>query len=131
MGQGGQGSRHNGGLSQKGSLPEGKLQPDAAGMFPLTSNTSYITTVWSPVSIMIPAELPPISKRIRSFSLSIGQLTFGSFLLLLAVITVTSIASVIAIRHIDSTFAELRRLQSVGDLAGDLDRRRKERKSGV
>lgn len=95
-------------------------------MFPLTSNTSYITTVWSPVSIMTPAESPPISKRIRSFSLSIGQLTFGSFLLLLAVITVTSIASVIAIRHIDSTFAELRRLQSVGDLAEDIDRRMNE-----
>jgi PAS domain S-box-containing protein len=74
----------------------------------------------------MPSATPPISQRLRSFSLSIGQLTFGSFLLLLAVITITSIASVIAIRHIDSTFAELRRLQSVGDLAEDIDRRMNE-----
>src|SRR3979409_182254 len=67
-----------------------------------------------------------IFQRIRSFPLSIGQLTFGSFLLLLAVITITSIASVVAIRHIDSTFAELQRLQSVGDLAEDIDRRMNE-----
>jgi PAS domain S-box-containing protein len=64
-----------------------------------------------------------IVRRARSFSLSIGQLTFGSFLLVLAVITATSMASVIAIRHIDSTFAELQRLQSVGDLAEEIDRR--------
>jgi PAS domain S-box-containing protein len=44
----------------------------------------------------------------------------------LAVIGITSIASVIAIRHIDSTFAELQRLQSVGDLAEDIDRRMNE-----
>jgi PAS domain S-box-containing protein len=74
----------------------------------------------------MPAELPTISQRIRSFSFSIGQLTFGSFLLVLAVITITSIASVIAIRHIDATFAELQRLQSVGDLAEDIDRRMNE-----
>ena len=67
-----------------------------------------------------------IVQRIRSFTLSIGQLTFGSFLLLLAVITATSMASVIAIRHIDSTFAELQRLQSVGDLAEEIDRRMNE-----
>jgi PAS domain S-box-containing protein len=59
-------------------------------------------------------------------SLSIGQLTFGSFLLLLAVITATSMASVIAIRHIDATFAELQRLQNVGDLAEEIDRRMNE-----
>jgi hypothetical protein len=47
--------------------------------------------------------LPPILQGKRSFSLSIGQLTFGSFLLVLAVIMVTSIASVVAIRHIDAT----------------------------
>src|SRR3981081_442279 len=74
----------------------------------------------------MPAELPTISQRIRSFSFSIGQLTFGSFLLVLAVITITSIASVIAIRHIDATFAELQRMQSVGDLAEDIDRRMNE-----
>jgi PAS domain S-box-containing protein len=59
-------------------------------------------------------------------SLSIGQLTFGSFLLLLAVITATSMASVIAIRHIDTTFAELLRLQDVGDIAEEIDRRMNE-----
>jgi PAS domain S-box-containing protein len=72
------------------------------------------------------SELPPNSPEQRSFSLSIGQLTFGSFLLVLAVIIITSTASVIAIRHIDSTFAELQRLQSVGDLAEDIDRRMNE-----
>src|SRR4030081_2074864 len=71
----------------------------------------------------MPAELPTISQRIRSFSFSIVQLTFGSFLLVLAVITITSIASVIAIRYIDATFAELQRLQSVGDPAEGIDRR--------
>jgi PAS domain S-box-containing protein len=70
--------------------------------------------------------LPPTLQNKRSFSLSIGQLTFGSFLLVLAVIMITSIASVVAIRHIDSTFAELQRLQSVGDLAEDIDRRMNE-----
>src|SRR5437660_1567343 len=72
------------------------------------------------------AETPPNSLPPRSFSLSIGQLTFGSFLLVLAVIIITSAASVIAIRHIDQTFGELRRLQSVGDLAEDIDRRMNE-----
>jgi nitrogen fixation/metabolism regulation signal transduction histidine kinase len=71
------------------------------------------------------SELPPNSTP-RSFSLSIGQLTFGSFMLVLAVIMITSTASVIAIRHIDSTFVELQRLQSVGDLAEDIDRRMNE-----
>jgi PAS domain S-box-containing protein len=64
-----------------------------------------------------------IVQRIRSFSLSIGQLTFGGFLLVLAVITATSMASVIAIRHIDATFVEIQRLQDVGDLAEEIDRR--------
>ena len=35
-------------------------------------------------------------------------------------------ASVIAIRHIDATFAELQRLQGVGDLAEEIDRRMNE-----
>jgi PAS domain S-box-containing protein len=74
----------------------------------------------------MPVVVAAILQRIRSFSLSIGQLTFGSFLLLLVVITATSMASVIAIRHIDSTFAELRRLQDVGDLAEEIDRRMNE-----
>jgi PAS domain S-box-containing protein len=58
----------------------------------------------------------------RSFALSIGQLTFGSFLLLLAMIVMTSVASVVSIGHIDATFAELQRLQGVGDLAEQIDR---------
>src|ERR1700692_4214257 len=70
--------------------------------------------------------LPAIVQRIRSFSLSIGQLTFGGFLLVLAVITATSMASVIAIRHIDATFAELQRLQDVGGLAAEVYRRMNE-----
>src|ERR1700682_5771356 len=72
------------------------------------------------------SELPPNSPMTRSFSLSIGQLTFGSFLLVLAVIIITSTASVIAIRHLDATFGELQRLQRVGDLAEDIDRRMNE-----
>jgi PAS domain S-box-containing protein len=71
----------------------------------------------------MPAAFAAILQRFRSFSLSIGQLTFGSFLLLLAIITATSMASVIAIRHIDATFAELQRLQDVGDLSEEIDRR--------
>ena len=65
-------------------------------------------------------------KRVRSYSLSIGQMTYGSFLTLLAVIAATSTASVIAIRHIDSTFAELQRLQNVGDLSEEIERRMSE-----
>src|ERR1700684_3202864 len=67
-----------------------------------------------------------IVQRIRSLSLSIGQLTFASFMLLLAMILMTSVASVVAIRHTDATFAELQRLQSVGDLAEEIDRRMNE-----
>jgi PAS domain S-box-containing protein len=73
-----------------------------------------------------PMPFAAIVQRIRSFSLSIGQLTFGSFMLVLAVITATSMASVIAIRHIDTTFAELQRLRDVGDLAEEIDRRMNE-----
>jgi PAS domain S-box-containing protein len=72
------------------------------------------------------AESPPNPPKTRAFAFSIGQLTFGSFLLVLAVIIITSTASVIAIRHIDQTFVELQRLQSVGDLAEDIDRRMNE-----
>src|ERR1700681_925827 len=77
-----------------------------------------------PEPVPIPMPFATVVQRIRSFSLSIGQLTFGGFLLVLAVIMITSTASVIAIRHIDATFAELQRLQSVGDLAEDIDRQR-------
>ncbi len=72
------------------------------------------------------AEPPPNPPKTRSFAFSIGQLTFGSFLLVLAVIIITGTASVIAIRRIDQTFGELQRLQSVGDLAEDIDRRMNE-----
>ena len=67
-----------------------------------------------------------IVRRIRSFSLSIGQLTFASFTLLLAMIVITSVASVVSIRHIDATFAELQHLQSIGDVAEEIDRRTNE-----
>ena len=67
-----------------------------------------------------------IVQRIRSFSLSIGQLTFASFMLLLAMIVMTSVASVVSIRYIDATFSELQRLQSLGDLAEEIDRRMNE-----
>jgi PAS domain S-box-containing protein len=67
-----------------------------------------------------------IVQRIRSFSLSIGQLTFASFMLLLAMIVMTSVASVVSIRHIDTTFAEVQRLQSLGDVAEEIDRRMNE-----
>ncbi|QUS39509.1 PAS domain S-box protein [Tardiphaga alba] len=70
----------------------------------------------------MPSAFAAFFDRVRSSSLSIGQLTFGGFLLVLTVILITSIASVVAIRHIDVTFAELQRLQTVGDIAEDIDR---------
>ncbi|MGZ5872963.1 MAG: PAS domain S-box protein [Bradyrhizobium sp.] len=74
----------------------------------------------------MPIAFATLAQRIRSFSLSIGQLTFGSFLLLLAMIVMTSVASVVAIRHIDATFAELQHLQSLGDVVDEIDRRTNE-----
>src|SRR5580692_7563526 len=65
-------------------------------------------------------------RRIKSVSFSIGQLTFGSFALLLALIAMTSIASVVASRHLDATFAELQHLRSLGEAAEEIDRRTKE-----
>jgi PAS domain S-box-containing protein len=65
----------------------------------------------------------PFMQRVRSSSLSIGQLTFGGFLMVLVVIMVTGINSVVSIRDIGMTFAELQRLQRVGELAEDIDRR--------
>jgi PAS domain S-box-containing protein len=67
-----------------------------------------------------------IVQRIRSLSFSIGQLTFASFMLLLAMIVMTSVASVVSIRHIDATFAELEHLQNLGDVAEEIDRRMSE-----
>ena len=95
-------------------------------MFPKPQKALYILGRLEPGPDHMTAETPPNSTPPRSFSLSIGQLTFGSFMLVLAVIVVTGAASVIAIRHIDTTFAELQRLQSVGDLAEDIDRRMNE-----
>jgi PAS domain S-box-containing protein len=65
-------------------------------------------------------------RRRRSVSFSIGQLTFGSFALLLAMIAMTSIASVVAIHHVGATFAELQHLRSLGEAAEEIDRRTKE-----
>ncbi|MGD0848561.1 PAS domain S-box protein [Bradyrhizobium sp.] len=70
--------------------------------------------------------LAAIVRRIRSLSLSIGQLTFASFMLLLAMIVITSVASVVSIHHIDATFAELQHLQNLGDVAEEIDRRTNE-----
>jgi PAS domain S-box-containing protein len=74
----------------------------------------------------MPMAFAAIVRRIRSFTLSIGQLTFGSFMLLLAMIVITSVASVLSIRHIDATFAELQHLQNLGDVAEEIDRRTNE-----
>src|ERR1700687_3322843 len=71
----------------------------------------------------MPPAFTAIFQRARMSSLSIGQLTFGGFLLVLAIVMVTSIASVVAVHHLDTTFAELQRLQTVGDLAEEIDRR--------
>src|SRR5215831_7700 len=76
--------------------------------------------------IVMPPALMPLLRRARSLTPSIGQLTYGSFLLLLVLIALTSMASVIAIRHIGTTFAELQRLQDVGDLAEEIDRQMNE-----
>ena len=64
-----------------------------------------------------------IYQRMRASSLSIGKLTFSGFSLVLAVIVATSAASIITIKHLDSTFAELQSLQDVGDVAEQIDRR--------
>src|SRR5579863_7798196 len=74
----------------------------------------------------MPKAFAAIFRRIGSSALSIGQLTFGSFLLLLSMIVMTSVASVVSIRHIDATFAELQHLQSLGDIAEEIDRRTNE-----
>ena len=78
------------------------------------------------VSIAMPFGFGAFLQRMRSSSLTIGQITFGGFLLVLAIIVTTSVASVVAVRHLDNTFAELQRLDSVGDLAAEIDRRMNE-----
>jgi PAS domain S-box-containing protein len=71
----------------------------------------------------MPSGFRAFFRRIQSSSLSIGQITFGGFFLVLTIIAITSVANVVATRHLDNTFAELQRLDSVGDLAEELDRR--------
>jgi PAS domain S-box-containing protein len=71
----------------------------------------------------MPSAISAFIQRVRRFSLSIGQLTFGGFFLVLAIVAVTSAASVVAVRHLDTTFGELQRLRTVGDLAEEIDRR--------
>ncbi|NEV80691.1 histidine kinase, partial [Rhodopseudomonas sp. BR0C11] len=71
----------------------------------------------------MPNAVSSFIQSVKTRTLSIGQMTFGSFLLLLTIIAATSIGSVVAIRHIDRTFGELQRLQSVGDLAEEIERR--------
>ena len=71
----------------------------------------------------MPSAITAFLEKARSSSLSIGQLTFSGFLCVLAVILVMGIANVVAVRHIDMTFVELQRLQAVGDLAENIDRR--------
>ncbi|WP_398468775.1 ATP-binding protein [Tardiphaga sp.] len=71
----------------------------------------------------MPSAITAFFEKARSSSLSIGQLTFSGFLCVLAVILVMGIANVVAVRHVDMTFAELQRLRIVGDLAEDIDRR--------
>jgi hypothetical protein len=41
-------------------------------------------------------------------------------------IVMTSVASVVSIRHIGATFAELQHLQSLGDVVEEIDRRTNE-----
>jgi PAS domain S-box-containing protein len=65
-------------------------------------------------------------KRLRPSQASIGQIIFGSFLLLLVIIVGTSVVSVLAIHRLNDTFTELQRLQRVGDLAEEIDRRMNE-----
>ena len=65
-------------------------------------------------------------QRLRPSQASIGQIIFGSFLLLLAVIVGTSVVSVLAIHRLNDTFTQLQRLQRVGDLAEEIDRRMNE-----
>jgi PAS domain S-box-containing protein len=65
-------------------------------------------------------------KQLRPSQASIGRIIFGSFLLLLAIIVGTSVVSVLAIHRLNDTFTELQRLQRVGDLAEEIDRRMNE-----
>src|SRR5438874_8165775 len=70
----------------------------------------------------LPARLVERVKRLRPLQASIGQIIFGSFLLLLAIIVGTSAVSVLPIHRLNDTFTQLQRLQRVGDLAEEIDR---------
>src|SRR5258707_12035481 len=67
-----------------------------------------------------------MSRTALSFRFWIGHPACGSLFWVQAGINFPATAGGIAIRHIDATFAELQRLQSVGDLAEDIDRRMNE-----
>ena len=64
-----------------------------------------------------------IYQRMRASSLSIGRLTFGGFSLVFVIIIATSAVSVLTLRELGSTFAELQRMQDIGDVAEQIDRR--------
>ena len=64
-----------------------------------------------------------IYQRMRASSLSIGKLTFGGFSIVFVIIIMTSAVSVYTLREVGNTFAELQRLQSIGDVAEQIDRR--------
>src|SRR5437773_1976040 len=80
----------------------------------------------SRIGAAMPSSLAARLKRLRSSQASIGQIIFGSFLLLLAIIIGTSFVSVFAIHRLGDTFTELQRQQRIGDLAEEIDRRMNE-----
>jgi PAS domain S-box-containing protein len=72
------------------------------------------------------ARLADRIRQLRPSQASIGRIIFGSFLVLLAVIVGTSIVNVLAMHRLNDTFTQLQRLQRVGDLAEEIDRRMSE-----
>ena len=64
-----------------------------------------------------------IYQRMRTSSLSIGKLTFGGFSLVFVIIMMTSAVSIFTLRDLGNTFMELQRMQDVGDVAEQIDRR--------
>ena len=72
------------------------------------------------------SDLLPNPSVKRPFSLSIGQLTFGSFLLVLAVIIITSTASVVAmvvktIHPMQGRGGVIRATTSLPQFAGEIE----------
>ena len=64
-----------------------------------------------------------IYQRMRASSFSIGKLTLSGFSLVFVIIIATSAVSVLTVRELGNTFAELQRMQDVGDVAEQIDRR--------